>query len=86
MEPFKNLISEDVVTLIGLHLGKALLDLDKDAFVASITPHLAQLELKQRVQFISEKMLNVLPSNVLERNKRHCQRKIIYSPKRIFCI
>lgn len=69
MEPFKNLISEDVVTLIGLHLGKALPDLDKDAFVASITPHLAQLELKQRVQFISEKMLTVLPSNVLERNK-----------------
>jgi 3-methyladenine DNA glycosylase AlkC len=69
MEPFKNLISEDVVTLIGLQLGKALPDLDKDAFVASITPHLAQLGLKQRVQFISEKMLTVLPSNVLERNK-----------------
>jgi 3-methyladenine DNA glycosylase AlkC len=69
MEPFKNLISEDVVTLTGLHLGKALPDLDKDAFVASILPHLGQLELKQRVQFISEKMLTVLPSNVRERNK-----------------
>ena len=69
MEPFKNLISEDVVTLTGLHLGKALPHLDKDAFVASILPHLGKLELKQRVQFISEKMLAVLPSNVRERNK-----------------
>jgi hypothetical protein len=64
MEPFKNLISEEVVTLIGLHLGKALPDLDKDAFVASILPHLRQLEMKQRVQFISDKMLTVLPSTL----------------------
>ncbi|MGB0505114.1 MAG: DNA alkylation repair protein [Pikeienuella sp.] len=69
MEPFKNLISEDVVTLIGLHLSKAMPDLDQDAFIASILPHLDALELKQRVQFISEQMLTVLPSDVRERNK-----------------
>jgi 3-methyladenine DNA glycosylase AlkC len=68
MEPFKNLISEEVVDLIGLHLGKSLNGFDRKAFVASIVPLLEELELKQRVQLISEKMLSVLPTNTEERN------------------
>jgi 3-methyladenine DNA glycosylase AlkC len=69
MEPFKNLISEEVVLLIARHLGKFLPELDEEAFAASILSRLAELELKQRVQFISEKMLTVLPKNVHERNR-----------------
>lgn len=69
MEPFKNLISRDVVTLIGTHLSRSLPDFDREAFVTSILPSLEQLELKQRVQLISEKMLTVLPDDVQERNK-----------------
>ncbi len=69
MEPFKNLISRDVVTLIGTHLSKSLPDFDREAFATSILPGLERLELKQRVQLISEKMLAVLPDDVQERNK-----------------
>lgn len=69
MEPFKNLISEEVVALIGLHLSKAAPEIGRDRFVASVLPHLERLELKQRVQMIAEKMLAVLPTDIGERNR-----------------
>lgn len=68
MEPFKNLISKEIVTLCALHLGKQLPEFDELAFTSSILPVLSQLELKQRVKLISEKMLAVLPNDVQQRN------------------
>ncbi len=52
MEPFKNLISEEIVTLCAMHLGKHLPEFDEFAFTSSILPTLSQLELKQRVKLI----------------------------------
>ncbi len=69
MEPFKNLMSDDVVRLIAFHLGRSLEGFDADTFVASITPRLAPLELKERVNLISDHMLDVLPRSTLDRNK-----------------
>lgn len=69
MEPFKNLMSADVVGLIAYHLGQAMADFDGDTFVASVVPQLKDLELKQRVRLISEHMLTVLPTETEARNK-----------------
>jgi len=69
LEPFKNLMSDDVVRLIAFHLGRSLEGFDADTFVASITPHLDPLELKERVNLISDHMLDVLPESTLDRNK-----------------
>lgn len=68
MEPFKNLMSEGVVRLLAFHLGKSLDGFDADRFIASIVPQLEPLELKERVQMISDHMLNVLPTNAEARN------------------
>ncbi len=68
MEPFKNLISEEIVTLCAWHLGKQIPAFDALAFTSSILPMLSQLELKQRVKLISENMLAVLPEDVQRRN------------------
>jgi len=68
MEPFKNLISEKIVALCALHLGKQIPEFDERAFTSSILASLSQLELKQRVRLISEKMLAVLPDDVQQRN------------------
>ena len=62
----QNLTFEDVTTLIGLLLGTAILYLDNDKFVASILPNLEKLETIQRVQFISEKLRKMLPTDVRE--------------------
>jgi len=69
MEPFKNLISDEVVILLAMHLARCIPEFDEGQFIASILPKLAELELKQRVQFISGKMLSVLPQSPQERNR-----------------
>ncbi len=68
MEPFKNLMSEDVVRLLAFHLGSSLDGFDAARFIASVVPQLEPLELKERVQMIADHMLNVLPANAVDRN------------------
>ena len=68
MEPFKNLMSEDVVRLLAFHLDKSLDGFDADSFIASVVSQLESFELKERVQMISDHMLNVLPANAVDRN------------------
>ena len=68
MEPFKNLMSEDVVRLLAFHLDKSLGGFDAELFNASVVPQLEPLELKERVQMIADHMLNVLPANAVDRN------------------
>lgn len=69
LEPFKNLMSEDLVRLLAFHLGKSLDGFDADTFAASVVHCLEPLELKERVNLIADHLLKVLPANSLDRNR-----------------
>ena len=68
MEPFKNLISPELVRLIAGHIARHEPDFDAEAFAATIIPRLDALEMKARVGMIADHLIEKLPTAPARRN------------------
>ncbi len=68
MEPFKNLMSPELVSCTAGHLSRHVSGFDRQAFQNSILARLPELELKQRAQLIADHVHGALPENIAERN------------------
>ena len=68
MEPFKNLISPELVRLIAAHINRALPSFDADGFCASAIPRLDALEMKARVAMLADVLIERLPTEPQQRN------------------
>ena len=64
MEPFKNMINENVAKQTVLAIVRNYPEFDKKAFLKNIENELAPLELKDRVIYIAEKLNKFLPENL----------------------
>ncbi len=69
MEPFKNLMSPELVKCTAEHLRRHVSGFDGQAFQNSILAQLPELELKQRAQLIAQHVHAALPENISERNR-----------------
>ncbi len=69
MEPFKNLISPEVVGFIAIHLGRHVASFDEEVFKFPLLERLPSLELKQRTQLIADAVHAVLPRELTHRNE-----------------
>ncbi|MGB0411007.1 MAG: DNA alkylation repair protein [Pikeienuella sp.] len=69
MEPFKNLISPDLVALIAKHIARQFPAFDADGFCAATIPALDALEMKARVGMLADHLHGALPSAPSERNQ-----------------
>ncbi len=67
MEPFKNNISPELVSVIAFHLNKHLTGFDRPDFETGILERLDALELKQRAQLIADETHAALPESLSER-------------------
>lgn len=67
MEPFKNAISPELVSLIAAHLGRQLPAFDVTRFTVPLLERLPSLELKQRVSLIADALHEILPSEAGKR-------------------
>lgn len=67
MEPFKNNISPELVTVTGYHLDRHLPSFDRGAYETAILSRLDALELKERAQLIADETHKVLPAALGER-------------------
>ncbi len=67
-EAFKNLISPELVTCLAMHLGRQLPASASQTFADAVLPELGKLELKARVQLITDEMIKVLPVDTRQRN------------------
>ncbi|MEP2784472.1 MAG: DNA alkylation repair protein [Pseudoruegeria sp.] len=63
MEPFKNLMSEELVGHIGHHLSQHIPSLNAEAFATPIVAELPKLELKQRAALIADHIHQALPQD-----------------------
>lgn len=66
MEPFKNLLNEEVANEIANLLFKKNKKFKKDLFLKDIKKKLKPLELKDRVRFLSERLKESLPEDQVE--------------------
>ncbi len=64
MEPFKNMINENVAKQMAMAIVRNYPEFDKKAFLKNIAQELAPLELKDRVVFIAIKLNKFLPENL----------------------
>lgn len=64
MEPFKNMINENVAKQITMAIVRNYPEFDKKSFLKNIDKELEPLELKDRVVFIATKINNFLPENL----------------------
>ena len=69
MEPFKNLMSPEVVGFIAMHLGRHVADFNADVFKTPLLERLPSLELKQRTKLIADAVQAALPSDLAHRNE-----------------
>ena len=69
MEPFKNNLSAELVTCISDHLARHLPAFDRRTFETSILRELDVLELKERAQLIANRLHEVLPNDLIKRNR-----------------
>jgi len=69
MEPFKNLMSPEVVGFIAIHLGRHVAGFSEEVFKSPLLERLPSLELKQRTQLIADAVHAVLPSELKHRNE-----------------
>lgn len=63
MEPFKNLFNETIIAGMGDHFFKAWPDFDRAGFIRSATANLADLELKERSDQITQALCDYLPDD-----------------------
>lgn len=63
MEPFKKLMSPEVVGFIAMHLGRHDADLSEEEFKSPLLERLPSLELKQRTQLIADAVRAALASS-----------------------
>ncbi|WP_425407592.1 DNA alkylation repair protein [Hwanghaeella sp.] len=68
MEPFKNAISPSLVKLLADHIGRIWPSFDDATFLAETLTGLEALELKQRVDRVSDGLLLYLPTDTAERS------------------
>lgn len=68
MEPFKTLISPDLVRLTAHHIARYVPDFDVAAFCAAAIPQLDALEMKARVSMIADLLIEHLPQDPARRN------------------
>lgn len=68
MEPFKNLISPDLVRLIAGHIARHMTEFDEAAFCAAAIPQLDALEMKARVGMLADLLIEQLPQDAARRN------------------
>lgn len=76
MEPFKNKISPDLVTCLGLHIERHLEGFDRASYEAAILAELENLELKQRARLIADETGRILPETLDA--KFHILRSILH--------
>ncbi|WP_422040458.1 DNA alkylation repair protein [Roseibium sp.] len=76
MEPFKNKISPDLVTCLGLHIERHLEGFDRASYEAAILGKLEKLELKQRARLIADQTGKILPETLDA--KFHILRSILH--------
>lgn len=67
MEPFKRFISPQLVQLLASHLARHYPEVDPQRLSRAIIRRLGPLELKQRVQFIADRLHDVLPAEPKQR-------------------
>ncbi|MEP5151490.1 DNA alkylation repair protein [Planktotalea sp.] len=67
MEPFKNLISPEIVRLIGVLIAKQLPEFNAARFQSKVLAELDQLEMKERVALIADTLHAALPKAGHER-------------------
>lgn len=68
MEPFKNAISAELVKLLAEHLARVCSSFDPDGFITETVSGLEPLELKARVDRVTDSLLRYLPPNTAERS------------------
>lgn len=68
MEPFKTLISPELVRLLAGHLARHLPPFDPAAFCAEAIPRLVPLEMKARVAMLADLLAERLPTDTAARN------------------
>ncbi len=69
MEPFKNLMSPELVGHIGYHLNRHMDGFDAQRFASPIVAQLPDLELKQRAALIADHVHAALPASFPERRR-----------------
>lgn len=69
MEPFKNLMSPEVVGFIVMHLGRHVADFNAEVFKTPLLEQLPSLELKQRTKLIADAVQAILPCDLTHRNE-----------------
>lgn len=66
MEPFKNMINENVAKQTAMAIVRNYPEFDRKAFLKNIDKELAPLELKDRVIFLATKLSQFLPADLKE--------------------
>jgi 3-methyladenine DNA glycosylase AlkC len=62
-EPFKNLLSKDVIETMTMHFNKHYAAFDAQGFVAMATENLVGLRLKERIEQITHSLIEYLPDD-----------------------
>jgi 3-methyladenine DNA glycosylase AlkC len=62
-EPFKNLLSKDVIETMAMHFNKHSAVFDAQGFVDTAIENLVGLRLKERVEQITHSLINYLPND-----------------------
>ncbi len=62
-EPFKNLLSKDIIEIMAIHFNKHYAAFDAQGFVAMATENLVGLRLKERIEQITYSLIEYLPND-----------------------